>query len=376
MKLEKEVLDYIEKHREEAFELLVEMAKIPSPSHNEEKRAAFCKAWLEKQGCKGVYIDEALNVVYPVNCDDNPLMVFIAHSDIVFPDTEELPLKIENDRIYCPGVGDDTANIVAMLMAIKYITANGLQPKTGGILFVVNSCEEGLGNLKGSRKIIKDFGKRVTEFISLDGGCRKITNGSIGSKRYRIEVTTEGGHSFGKFGNRNAIHYLASLINTLYTVKLPENSITTYNVGTISGGTSVNTIAQQAEMLYEFRSDSNDALDEMEKHLNAAVELYRAKGAGVNVEVVGERPCTRDVDPEKLQALTDKADAAIRNYFDIEPKFDSGSTDCNIPLSMGIPAIAVGCYLGEGAHTREEFVEISSLLPGLKVAFELVLGYF
>ena len=375
--LSKEIQYYIEQHREEAFQLLVELAKIPSPSHHEEKRAAFCKTWLEKQGARGVYIDEAINVIYPYSCTENdPLVVFMAHSDIVFPDTEELPLTIKDGRIYCPGVGDDTANVVAMLMAVKYIIEHGLKPKIGGLLFVVNSCEEGLGNLKGSRKIVEVFGSRITAFFSFDGGSRKITNGAVGSKRYRVEVTTEGGHSYNKFGNRNAIAYLASMINTLYSMKVPEKGKTTYNVGTIRGGTSVNTIAQQAEMLYEFRSDSRDALMEMDKHFEAAISFYRTKGVGVNVEMVGERPCMGDVDQEKLKALVDKAAAAIKDCFNTEPEIKSSSTDCNIPLSVGIPAISTGCYNGEGVHTREEFVEIESLLPGLKKAFQIILDYF
>ena len=161
MELSKEILDYIEAHRQEGYELLLELAQIPAPSNHEEKRAAFCKAWLEKQGAEGVYIDEALNVIYPVGCaEDKNLMVFMAHSDVVFPDTEPLALKVEGDRIYCPGIGDDTANVVAILMTAKYIAEMKLQPKDCGVLLVINSGEEGLGNLKGSRKIMADFGSR------------------------------------------------------------------------------------------------------------------------------------------------------------------------------------------------------------------------
>jgi acetylornithine deacetylase/succinyl-diaminopimelate desuccinylase-like protein len=376
MSLPQTIINYIEQHKDEAFRLLVELAKIPSPSNHEEKRARFCKAWLDRQGAKGVYIDEALNVVYPVNCEEkNPLVVFMAHSDIVFPDTEELPLVIENGCIHCPGVGDDTANVVALLMAAKFITEQGVKPEKGGVLLVVNSGEEGLGNLRGSRKIVQDFGSRITEFVSLDGSNGKITNRAVGSKRYRVEVTTEGGHSYLKFGNANAIAYLASMINTLYTVKIPAEGTTTYNVGTISGGTSVNTIAQQAEMLYEFRSDNRNSLTAMEKHFDAVINAYRAKGIGVNVEMVGERPCMGDVDPEKQRALMDKAEAAVRGYFKKEAFFASGSTDCNIPFSAGIPSIALGCYFGGGSHTREEYIEIDSLYPGLLLAFDLILEH-
>lgn len=377
MQLTQEILTYIEEHRQEGYELLLELAQIPAPSNHEEKRAEFCRNWLERNGAEGVYIDEALNVVWPIGCtDDNDLMVFMAHSDVVFPDTEPLPLKVENGRICCPGVGDDTACVTALLMASKFIAEQKLQPKNCGLLIVVNAGEEGLGNLKGSRKIMEDFGHRVKEFITFDGcECRGVSR-AVGSKRYRIEIDTEGGHSFGAFGNRNAIAYLASLIDTLYTIKVPEKGKTTYNVGTISGGTSVNTIAQHAEMLYEFRSDERESLAIMERHLNAAVEFYRAKGIQVTVTQVGDRPCSGDVNEEKMAEMMTRANVATRRYYGQEIIFGRGSTDCNIPLSMGIPAICVGCYNGGGSHTREEWVEIDSLLPGLKFTFDMILHHF
>lgn len=377
MQLTQEIFQYIDEHREEAYQLLLELAQIPAPSNHEEKRAAFCKEWLEKQGAKGVYIDDALNVIYPVGCtEDNPLVVYMAHSDVVFPDMDTLPLKVEDGKIFCPGVGDDTANVVALLTVAKYIAQHDVKNTDWGVLIVVNSGEEGLGNLKGSKKIMADFGPRVREFITLDGGGTGGANRAVGSKRYRIGIDTEGGHSYGAFGNRNAIAYLASMIDTLYTMKVPPKGKTTYNVGTISGGTSVNTIAQHAEMLYEFRSDEKESLAIMEDHLNAAIALYRAKGVEVTVELVGDRPCSGEVDEVREKALMDRAGAACEKYFEGTMQWHAGSTDCNVPLSMGVPAVCVGCYKGRGAHTRSEYVEIDSLLPGLKVAFELLLHHF
>ena len=377
MLLYREILSYIEDHQQEAFELLVELAQIPSPSNHEQKRAQFCKEWLQKQGAENVFIDDALNVIYPVGCaEGKSVTVYMAHSDVVFPDTEPLPLKIEDGKILCPGVGDDTADVAALLMTAKYIAQNGLQPAEEGVLIVINSGEEGLGNLKGSRKIMEDFGSRIREFISLDGGLGSCVVKAVGSKRYRVAVRTEGGHSYGAFGNRNAIAYLASLIDTLYTMKVPPEGKTTYNVGTISGGTSVNTIAQYAEMLYEFRSDERASLAVMEEHFNAAIQFYRTKGIDVEVELLGERPCSGEVDTVRHEALMGRAAAATLRHCGMEMDFRAGSTDCNIPLSMGVPAICTGCYTGGGAHTREEWLEIDSLLPGLKVAFELVLHHF
>ena len=376
MTLNEEFLSAIDATEQEALDLLMELGKIPAPSHHEEARAEFCKQWLEKQGAKGVYIDEALNVIYPIGCtEDNPVVIFAAHTDVVFPDTEELPMRVEGNKLYCPGIGDDTAHVVALLMAAKYITQRNLTPKGCGILLVANSCEEGLGNLKGTRALMDKFGSRLQEFITFDGPGTNIIDRAVGSKRYKVEIETEGGHSYSRFGNRNAIAYLASLINTLYTMKVPQRGRTTYNVGTISGGTSVNTIAQNAEMLYEFRSDDREDLAEMEAHFQAALDFYRTKGIVVKCTLMGDRPCGAPVDEKKHDDLVARAAEALRTYRGVDPKLGAASTDCNIPLSMGIPSIMVPCCLGAGAHTREEYIETDSVLPGVKFATAMILHY-
>ena len=377
MELTNQIQTYIDAHRQEAYELLLELAQIPAPSNHEEKRAVFCRNWLQKQGARGVYLDDALNVIFPVGCTrTNELVVFMAHSDVVFPDTEPLPLKVEEGRIYCPGVGDDTANVVALLMAAKFLAEYGLTPPDYGLLIVINSGEEGLGNLKGCRKIMEVFGDRIREFITLDDQSFKGVNRAVGSGRFRIEVETGGGHSFNDFGKTNAIAVLASMIAELYQAQVPDRGKTTYNVGTISGGTSVNTIAQHAEMLYEFRSDEQESLPAMQQHLDRIIREYRSKGVSVTVTPVGERPCGVLIDSERMEALQERAQKAALRRYGHEISFGSGSTDCNIPLSMGIPAICVGCCRFRGAHTREEYVEAESLHRGLHFLFDLILQYF
>ena len=257
----------------------------------------------------------------------------------------------------------------------KFFIEEKILPENG-IMFVCDACEEGLGNLKGSKHIMAKYGNRVQEFVSFDGTARGMCTGAVGSKRYEVEILTEGGHSYGAFGNRNAIAYMASLINTLYNIKVPTRGKTTFNVGTISGGTSVNTIAQQASMLYEFRSNDQQDLAEMEHHFNSAIEYYRTKGITVNVNLVGDRPCASPIDPEKHQVLIDRALEAVKTHYNIDAKTGYGSTDCNTPLSMGIPSLSVGGYIGSHAHTREEYLLIDSLHPGLKVIFDLVLHHF
>ncbi|MGC6173509.1 M20/M25/M40 family metallo-hydrolase [Lacrimispora sp. 38-1] len=373
-----EILEYIEEYSSETYELLLTLGKIPAPSNQEEKRAEFCRDWLVSQGAENVYIDSALNVVYPIGCTkDNPVVVFMAHTDVVFPDTTPLPVVVESGKIKAPGIGDDTANLCALLMCAKYIAGKKITPPDCGLLLIANAGEEGLGNLKGSRQIVKEYGDRIREFYSIDGYMDRITTDAVGSRRYEVEVLTEGGHSFMKFGNCNAIACLASMINSLYTIRVPETKTkTTYNVGTISGGTSVNTIAQQAKMLYEFRSDSMEDLEFMERHFKAVAESYRTKQVEVNTLLVGERPCSSGVDPLKQERMINKVLQAVKRHTGTEPQKGCGSTDCNIPLSQGIPSVCFGAVRGSGAHTRQEWVDIASLKEGYRVAFELILSCF
>lgn len=370
---------YLEASQEELKQLIRDLCAIPAPSHHEEKRAAFCKEWFEANGGKDVYIDEALNVICPHHVtDDNRIVVFMAHTDTVFPDLEPMPFVETEETFQCPAVCDDTTNLAVMMICARYFLQHDIAPKTG-ILFIANSCEEGLGNLKGSRAIVEQFGSRMDALVTFDGlRLNKITNHAVGSHRYRVTVKTEGGHSFGAFGNRNAIAVLASMIDTLYSVKVPkeDNSKTTYNVGTISGGTSVNTIAQEVQMLYEYRSDNRNCLAKMEDMFHKVVEAYRAMGVEVEVELVGNRPCGGDVDPEAQTALNALAAESICRVTGEEPVYLSGSTDCNIPLSVGIPAVCMGVCVGAGAHTRTETLNLSSLPQGSTLCMDFLCHFF
>ena len=376
MALDASMKQYIEASRDELWQLIRDLCAIPAPSHHEEQRAAFCKKWFEENGGEGVYIDEALNVICPYGVtEDNEVVVFMGHTDTVFPDTEPMPFREDDERFYCPGVCDDTAQLAQLMVLARYFMNNCPVPEKVGVLFVANSCEEGLGNLKGSRQIVRDYGLQMKEFVTIDASrFVSMCNEAVGSHRYRVTVKTEGGHSFGAFGNRNAIRYLASMIDALYAVKVPQegNSKTTYNVGTISGGTSVNTIAQEAQMLYEYRSDSRVCLAKMEEMFSALVAAYNAMGIEVIAEKIGDRPCTGDVDPAREQAMVDRAAAAMKRQLGFAPEVHSGSTDCNIPLSVGIPAIAIGGCKGVGVHTREEYLDLNTLEPGLRFVMDFL----
>lgn len=364
-------IKYIEKNKNLMYETLRELCLIPAPSHHEEKRAAYCKKWLEEQGALDVYIDDALNVIFPINCSEsNEITVFAAHTDTVFPDIEPLPYHDDGEKVFCPGVADDTASVVVLLLTAKYFIENKIVPQKG-IMFVLNSCEEGLGNLKGTRKLFDDYENRIKAFITLDSVLDIVVDRAVGSHRYEVSVATEGGHSFNAFGNTNAIAVLAKIVNEIYKVQVPdkEGTKTTYNVGVIEGGTSVNTIAQSAKMLCEYRSDDKECLEYMRGEFYRIFDEARTI-ASVDVKMVGDRPCG-DVDIIKIEDLKETVVPIIEETIGRTVRFNSGSTDCNIPVSLGVPAICIGTDIHAFTHTREEWVDKDSLKMGLLIAIKI-----
>lgn len=366
------IREYVLKNKNQMLDILKELCGIPAPSHYEQKRAEYCKNWLDGIGAKGVYIDEALNVIFPLNCDEsNNITVFAAHTDTVFPDIEPMPYFDDGEKIHCPAAADDTASVAVLLMMAKFFVEKEIIPPNG-IMFVCNSCEEGLGNLKGIRRIFNDFAGRISKFISFDSDLDVIADKCVGSHRYEIEVLTEGGHSFGAFGNDNAIAKLSEIISEIYKINVPviNGSKTTYNVGIISGGTSVNTIAQNAKMLCEYRSDDRECLEIMQGKFKDIFEANCSEKIRVNVKVVGDRPCS-NIENEKIEELKSIAVPIIEETIGKKVSFVSSSTDCNIPLSLGVPALCVGVNIHEKIHTREEWVDKESLVLGLEIAIKL-----
>ena len=373
--MQTDIKNYVDAHREALYALLKALCLIPAPSHHEELRAEFCKKWFDENCGEGAYIDEAKNVVLPYGVTDEKkaLSVLCAHTDTVFPDTEPMPYEERDGKIFCPGGGDDTASLAVMMLCAKYIFENKVGTENG-ILFVANSCEEGLGNLKGTRQLMKDYEGRVARFVSFDGSSfDRLVDASVGSHRYLVTARTEGGHSFGRFGNRNALAVIAEMIGEIYAIEVPkkEGTKTTYNVGTVEGGTSVNTIAQEAKMLCEYRSDDTDCMDYMQAEFSRIFAEAEGGEVSVSVKVIGDRPCAKGVDPAEIDRLRCVSAEVVEAVLGDAPSFRSSSTDCNIPLSLGIPAICVGVYDGGGQHTREEWVRKASLPQGLEVAIRL-----
>ena len=262
--------------------------------------------------------------------------------------------------------------MAVQLLAAKYFVEKGIVPPRG-VLFVFNSCEEGLGNLKGVRQLFADYAGRIARFISFDSRLGVINDDCAGSHRYRVDVYTEGGHSFQKFGNASAVTALAKMICAIDAIEMPQKpgARTTHNVGGISGGTSVNTIPQSASMLCEYRSTDRDCLAYMQAQFARIFEEARSDKVRVEVEMIGDRPCS-NIDDDRIEVLRRIAAPVIESVTGEPVVFSSSSTDCNIPLSMGIPALCIGVNRGWGAHTREEWVEKASLPEGLEAAVRIV----
>ena len=374
--MDKIIKDFIKENEGELYRLLKELCLIPAPSGNEDKRAEFCYKWLKEVGAEGVYIDEAKNVVFPFNCENkNDLSVFVAHTDTVFPDLTPMPYIEEEDIIRSPGVTDDTASLVVLLLCAKFFVENKAELEKG-VLFVCNSGEEGLGNLKGTKQIFKDYKGRILQFVSFDSVFNKISTRCVGSHRYKVTVLTEGGHSYQAFGKKNAIAEISKIASEIYKIERPqiENSKSSYNVGIISGGTSVNTIAQNAEMLCEYRSNDEKCLSILKKSFEKIFEEAKKEDVEVKVELIGERPCMKDVDLDKIENMFSVCKKIIEFVTKTDVIASSSSTDCNIPLSLGIPAICIGVCQGGGAHTREEWLEKASFPSGLEVGIKCILS--
>ena len=369
------IIRFAEQHKEEAVVLLEELGKIPAPSHREEKRVEFCKNWFWKKGCKDVWIDEAKNVICQFACDKyEDIVVLMAHTDVVFDDMEELPMTRKGNILYAPGIGDDTANLVNLMMGAAFLAEHADELKTG-IMVVANSCEEGLGNLKGCKEIFKNYGSQIKACYSFDCYLSACVHTPVGSHRYQIRVQTEGGHSYRNFGRDNAIYIAAQIINELYQIEPPAEETTTYNVGTITGGTTVNSIPQEAVLLYEYRSSSEKCLKEMEAKFWQVIEKFRRQGKQIHVEILGIRPGAGTYDRTELESWTESNAACIREFYDGEIDFSPASTDANIPLSIGVPANTIGTVRGGGAHTREEWVDLDSLPTGMEIVLGILAQY-
>jgi acetylornithine deacetylase/succinyl-diaminopimelate desuccinylase-like protein len=378
---------YARAHQEEELSLLRNLAKIPAPSGHEEGRTTFVANWLRAQ--RTARGEAPLVEVTPekdVLCwlgagpkDPRPLAIFAAHLDIAFADTKALPLTEDESRLYAPGIGDDTGNLAGLLMATKELLANPqLLPQQLQILVVADSCEEGLGNLAGTKGLfsrLSGLGKKIESFVTFDLYLPQCISIAVGSLRFRISVITQGGHSYHDFGRPNAIETLCGLIETLYHSS-PAQTLpapVTYNVGKIEGGSAINAIAAKAKALFEYRSTSEEALKIMRTQLEGVVrEEQKRPGVHIALSDIGARPASASTCTATQRALSSRAAQLIYELNKESPDLSPASTDANVPLSLGIPALCVGTVRGALLHTRKEWIDKKSLIDGLTLIFCLM----
>lgn len=344
----------------------IELCQVAAPPFKEAARAAEFKRRLELLNLKAVRIDPEGNVIAErPGTRTAPRVVLSAHLDTVFGDSTDVTVRRDGSRLEGPGIGDDCRGLAVVLA-----TARGLQEgdirTLGPVVFVGTVGEEGVGNMRGVRHLIdrQSAGGRVDYFISIDGiGLTAVTR-AVGSHRYRVSIRGPGGHSYGDFGMPNPIHALGRAVASIAQFQVPANPRTTFSVGVIEGGTSVNAIAMSASMDIDLRSESQEALDSLDARVRRAVqagidgEHARWPGASGRLSAdfreIGKRPASSQPD----SAFIARATVAAGRALGFIPALTSSSNDTNYPMSLGIPSVAIdGGGTGGSAHSTAEWYD-------------------
>ncbi|WP_336990399.1 M20/M25/M40 family metallo-hydrolase [Bacillus infantis] len=352
-----------------------ELTSIPAPTFEEGERGEYYRRRLEELGIEDISKDDAGNIFgLRKGTGNGPRIAVCAHLDTVFPAGTDTVPKVKDGKIYAPGIADDGRGLAAVLTLIRAFNETGIETE-GDILFGATVGEEGLGDLNGVKALFgQDHG--IDGFISIEPGSpERITYLAAGSKRYEITYKGTGGHSFGDFGTPSAIHAAGKAIAGIADLKVPEDPKTTFNVGIVSGGTSVNTIAAEARLIIDLRSVSADELARVESEaLSIIKEAAGGADSGITVEIkqVGDRPAgSQDME----SAIVQTAAEASRQLGFI-PSFEkASSTDSNVPIALGIPAVTLGGGGSFGGiHTLEEYFDPQDAYYGPQAIFLCILG--
>ncbi|MBX3069835.1 MAG: M20/M25/M40 family metallo-hydrolase [Thermomicrobiales bacterium] len=344
----------------EALSLAAEITAVPAPTGEEFGRSAYVAELMPSLGFEQIYRDDIGDVVgtLPGKIAARQLLV-AAHLDTVFPATTVVGPSIGPHTSTGPGIGDNGLGVAAALMLPGMLRQAGVLTETD-ILVTGNVGEEGLGDLRGM-KAVMDAHPHVGAVIALEGhNLGRVTHVAVGSQRYRVTVQGPGGHSWGDYGNASAIDAAASVITELAAIPLPKQPKTTLNVGTISGGISVNTIAPDVEFLLDLRSVEKEPLAQLISSVERILESPRS-GVRVSYEVIGERPAGVVHAESRIIRLA----SSILESIGIQPVGDASSTDANIPISRGIPAVCIGITTGGNVHREDEFVDNAPVADGL-----------
>lgn len=347
---------------ERVLTLACAIQQIPGPTFHEGDRAAFIRAQWEALGLADVSVDALGNVLArrPGQGTGRPLLV-TAHTDTVFPAETPLTLRRDADRIHGPGIGDNSLG-VAGLFGLVWLLEK--EPLPGDLWLAANVGEEGLGDLNGMRAVVDQLGAQVKATLVLEGmALGHLYHAGIAVRRYRITARAEGGHSWLNFGRPSAIHQLLRFGADLTALVVPSAPKTTYNIGTVHGGTSINTIARDAALDLDLRSETAEALAALEAQVQGLLQRHHAQGARLEAQRIGDRPSGH---LPREHPLVQVAARALQEA-GFAPSFDAGSTDANIPLSRGLPCVCLGLTQGGNAHRPDEYIETAPLATGLRI---------
>jgi tripeptide aminopeptidase len=348
-------------------ELAVQIQQIPAPTFEEKQRAEFVCKLFTKEGLEEVSIDDTGNVYarLPNTGSQSPAgkpLIVSAHLDTVFPSDVDLQVKREDEKIFGPGLGDNSLG-VASLFGLLWAIRERHIALPGDIWLVANVGEEGLGDLRGMKAVVEHFGGDVQAYLVLEGlALGHVYHRAVGVRRYRITARTAGGHSWSDYGKPSAIHELAKLVVRLASLQLPGHPRTTMNVGKISGGTSVNVIASEATLDLDLRSEGRESLTELVASVEKLIHNANRGDVRMEAEVIGHRPAG-EIRP--YHPLVRLAEDCLREQ-GLSPILTTGSTDANVPLSKGYPAVVVGISTGGSAHTVNEFIHPGPVAAGME----------
>ena len=358
------------------------LTEIPAPSFQEGQRAAAVKAFLSASGLN-VQIDAAGNVIGQLpGLHEKELVVLSAHLDTVFPAGTDVKVRRDGSRMLAPGISDNGTGLAALVAIARAIHEAQIKPQRT-ILFVANVGEEGEGNLRGMRALVDSYRDRLKAVIVLDGaGTDHVTTIALASRRLEVVINGPGGHSWSDFGMPNPINALVRGSVRFINTKVPASPRTTFNLGQIEGGTSVNSIPYEAHLKVDVRSESADELARLESALRECMaagvrdelESSRDRSRGKlewKMEVIGSRPGGELAADSPLLAALRAADVIVGN----ESRIERSSTDANVPLALGIDAISIGAGGdGGGAHSLQEWYDPAGREMGLKRALLTLLG--
>lgn len=351
------------------LELTCTIQAIPAPTFHETQRSAFFLKQLANLNLADVQIDPLGNVLarLPGSGNSRPLVIS-AHMDTVHPLETLLTTRQLDDRIIGPGIGDNALGQAALIGLVRLLRMRSFRPP-GDLWLVFNVAEEGLGDLRGIQAITDRFGSHPLAYLVVEGlGLGTILHRGLGVERYRIAIHTPGGHSWVDYGHPSAIHELCIIVSKLAGLSIPQIPCTTWNVGVFHGGTSVNTIAPEAWLELDLRSDDGLALENLVADVQAIANSVRRPGVQVSLERIGKRLAGQIPANHALVNLARNVLAEIG----VETRLDIASTDANLPLSRGFPAICVGITHGNNAHTREEYIQTGPVNQGIQQIFQLV----